>query len=100
MTPEENAALIERRLMILELALFGHSGDSWHRTEARDGWLFGHIGSCCFVLDPQTRRPVSRGYHSIIGTDGDFQGCTGTRIERFRVDLIFRNNQGNSQEAS
>lgn len=80
-----------RRLEIVELALFGHSGNHWQEIYEKDGWLFGCLESTTYLLDPQTKRPVSRGYQSVhYESSGVFIGTTGVLVETFRVPTSFQ----------
>lgn len=80
-----------RRLETVELVLFGHSGNRWQEIYEKDGWLFGCPGSTTYLLDPQTKRPVSRGYQSVHHeSSGVFIGTTGALVETFRVPTGFQ----------
>ncbi len=73
----------ERRLAMLEWALFGYSGADWHETGIfPNGAPWGKVGSMTHMIDFETKRPISRGYHEIAWEGGSrFVGRVGTRSE-------------------
>jgi hypothetical protein len=82
---------LERRLSIIENALFGRSGTFWHETGIlSDGTHWGKVGSMTHLIDSETRRPITKGYHEIraIGC-GYYEFELGASRGKFRLERIF-----------
>ena len=82
---------LDRRLVALEVAIFGTSGSHWHRTYEREDWLIGELGVMVHVLDPVTKRAISSGFHDFAITSyGFIKGFVGAEIRTAQVDPSFK----------
>ncbi len=77
-----NIVSIERRIGLLEMALFGNSGNYWHDIKRlEDGTLVGCIGSMIHIIDEETGYAISKGFHEIKKLeDGSKVGSIGASI--------------------
>lgn len=85
-----NESEIERRLEILEATAFGRYGTFWHQTgKLEDGMMWGEVGSLRHLIDPVTKRPISKGYHEIkiLFPRRRYLGMVGAHEEEFEVDF-------------
>jgi hypothetical protein len=78
---------IERRLFALEMAVFESSGTTWHEIGTLpNGAMFGKLGAMTHIIDPETHRAISKGYHVITPQGfGRYLGQTGAWTEEFKV---------------
>ncbi len=78
---------LERRIEMLEMNAFGYVGSFWHSIgKLSDGTITGQIGAMTHIIDPVTKRAISKGYHEITVIHSDhYRGQTGSRSEEFRA---------------
>lgn len=61
---------LDRRLVAIEMAVFGKADTEWDETWIEEGWGMGVDSSGdVYVIDPVTNRPLSEGYPSITLQD-------------------------------
>lgn len=88
MTTEDLLKRIER----LEMTLYGKCDNHWHETKAlSDGAVIGTIGSMTHLIDPETKMPISSGFHEIkvIVPCHRYEGTIGSKKTTFCVDRKF-----------
>lgn len=82
---------LERRIENIELALFGRTGNYWHGTkELEDGVMIGCCGAMEYIIDPELKRPISKGYHhiTVYMPNTLYDGETGAKEERFMLNTF------------
>lgn len=86
-TAEDHDELL-KRIKNIEMALFGKCDNYWHEIDTlSDGAMIGTIGSMTHIIDPETKTPMSRGYHKIkVGFPRHiYIGTIGAKTENFTV---------------
>jgi len=81
---------LDRRLVALETAIFGCSGQMDEVWEG-SGWLLGRKGSNIHILDPLTKRPISSGFSQIILADSGYHSAYSGLVSKvIFTDPAFR----------